>query len=410
MMKNTILLIIFIGIIGGFSSCDSQTDIYEKYIVPNGLIYPGPAQKPVAYPGNKRIKISWLRGTDPRVQKARIFWNNYTDSVELSVAADIDTVSHIIDPIAENTYSFMIRTYDNEGNVSIPVEVLGTVYGDNYKNMLTNRLLKSTYYDGQDLKLSWGIAADSEVGIQVNWIDTNGVRHSKEVNPSETETLIPYFDINNTLSYSSVHKPDSLSIDLFRATPIEKMIDPVILIPKTTWATKTMPGDMAMHGSFPLTNLWDGNTTNFMHSTDPVTLPCTFTWDMGLKAKLSKMKIWPRNNNDDRWTRGHPRIFEIYGSLNPNPDGSIDDSWTLLGKFKCIQPSGNGIANPWQAPTPEDIALSDRGIEFEFVPSESVNPDTTVRYIRFRSLEHFNPTSPPRILLAEISLWGTLVK
>lgn len=57
-MKNNILFIIFIVVIGVCTGCDSQTDIYEKYIVPNGLIYPGPAQNPVAYPGNKRIKIS----------------------------------------------------------------------------------------------------------------------------------------------------------------------------------------------------------------------------------------------------------------------------------------------------------------------------------------------------------------
>jgi len=117
-MKN-ILLVIFIGFIVGFSSCDSQTEIYKDYVVPNGLIYPGPAQEPISYPGNKRIKISWLKGTDPRVQTAKIFWNNFTDSVELTVPSDQDTISYIIDPIAENTYSFMIRTYDNEGNMSL---------------------------------------------------------------------------------------------------------------------------------------------------------------------------------------------------------------------------------------------------------------------------------------------------
>lgn len=410
MMKNNILFIIFIVVIGVCTGCDSQTDIYEKYIVPNGLIYPGPAQNPVAYPGNKRIKISWLRGTDPRVQTARIFWNNYTDSVEFIVPADVDTVSYIIDPIDENTYSFMIHTYDNEGNKSIPIEVLGAVYGDNYRNLLTNRLLKSTYYDGLDLKLNWGVAGDTEVGTLVNWVDTNGAPQSMEVDPAESETVVPNFNLNEPLSYSTIHKPDSLAIDMFQATPSEKMIDPVILIPKNTWRSLSLPGDMGMNASYPLTNLWDNNTSNFMHSVDPVTLPCTFTWDMGLKAKLSKMRIWPRKSNDDRWTRGHPRLFEIYGSLEPNPDGSLDDSWILLGRFECVQPSGNGIATPWQLPTSEDIALSDNGIEFEFVPNDSVDPNTTVQYIRFRSLEHFNPAAAPRILLAEISLWGTLVR
>src|SRR5690606_8281285 len=111
--------------------------------------------------GDKRIKLSWLRGTDPRVQTARIFWNNYTDSVELTVPANVDTVSYVIESISENTYSFMIHTYDDEGNKSIPIEILGTVYGDNYRNLLSNRLQKSTYYVGQDLTLNWGAVEDT---------------------------------------------------------------------------------------------------------------------------------------------------------------------------------------------------------------------------------------------------------
>lgn len=409
MMKNTIF-VIFIGIIIVFSSCDSQTDIYKDYVVPNGLIYPGPAQDPITYPGDNRIKISWLKGTDPRVETAKIFWNNYTDSVELSVASDKDTISYIIDQITENTYSFMIRTYDNEGNMSIPIEVAGTVYGDNYRNLLTNRLLKSTYYDGEDLKLNWGTAESEEAGITVSWKDTNGVSHTMDVDPTDEETLIPYFNLEEPLSYSTTYKPDSLAIDLFQAATVEKMIDPETFIPKNSWNANLMPGDIGINGSYPLDRFWDGNTTNFMHSDGVSSTPCSFTWDMGIKAKLSKMKFWPRNDNDDRWNKGMPRLFEIYGSLNPNPNGGFDESWTLLGTFECVQPSGNGTKTPWEAPTSEDIALSNSGLDFEFTPGDNVDPSATVRYIRFRSLENFNKSETPRLLLAEISFWGTLVK
>lgn len=409
MMKN-ILFVILIGFIVGFSSCDSQSDIYEEYVVPNGLIYPGPAHEPISYPGNKRIKISWLRGTDPRVKTAKIFWNNYTDSVELTVPSDQDTISYIIDPIAENTYSFMIRTYDNEGNMSIPIELAGTVYGDKYRSLLKNRLLKSTYYDGQDLKLNWGAAENEEEGINVSWKDVNGNTQTKKVDPKDSETLLPFFDLEKPLSYSTIYKPDSLAIDVFQANKIEKMIDPVTFIPKTTWKVNLLPGDMGINGSYPLSNFWDGNTGNFMHSANTTTTPITFTWDMGMKAKLSRMKFWPRPDNDDRWNKGMPKVFEIYGSLAPNPDGSLDSSWTLLGKFECVQPSGNGSKTPWEAPTAEDIALSNSGLNFEFVPGEGIDLSQPVRYIRFRSLENFNPSQAPRLLLAEISFWGTLIR
>ncbi|MDR2037652.1 MAG: hypothetical protein LBQ60_06990 [Bacteroidales bacterium] len=408
-MKNTVY-IIFIGIILGFSSCDNQTDIYEDYVVPSGLTYPGPALNPVAYAGDKRIQISWNRGTDPRIQKARIFWNNYTDSVELTVLAGADVVSHIIDPIAENTYSFNIRTYDDEGNVSIPVEVMGTVYGDTYRSLLPNRLLKSAYYDGQDVTLNWSTADATEVGISLSWTDTNGATQTMEVDPSETESLVPYFNLNKPLSYSTVHKPDTMAIDVFQAPMTEMMIDPVIPIPKNTWVPYLLPGDMGINTSYPLARFWDGNTTNFMHSDGVTGVPCSFTWDMGRKAILSRMKLWPRPDNDDRWNKGMPRFFEIYGSMDPNPDGSMDATWTLLGSFECVQPSGNGIKDPWEAPTAEDIALSTAGLDFEFVPGPGVDPSVTVRYIRFRSLENFNSSVTPRLLLAEITFWGTLVK
>lgn len=409
-MKNIIYIILIMGVILGFSTCDSQTDIYKKYVVPNGLIYPGPALNPTASPGYKRIQISWNRGSDPRVQKARVFWNNYTDSIELTIAADADVVSCIINPITENTYSFMIRTYDNEGNVSIPIEVIGTVYGDGYKNRLLNRVLKSTYYDGEDVILKWGAADETEVGITVSWTDKDGKLQTIEVDPSETESLIPYFNLNMPLQYTTTYKPNPMAIDVFQAVRIEKKIDPVVEISKSTWKSFLLPGDMGVNGSYPLERFWDGNTTNFMHSDGTSGVPISFTWDMGQKTVLDRLKFWPRPDNDDRWSKGMPRFFEIWGSLDPNPDGSFDATWTRLGSFECVQPSGNGIADPWVAPTSDDIALSNAGLDFIFVPGPTVDPSVTVRYIRFVSLENFNKTQTPRLLLAEITFWGTLVK
>jgi hypothetical protein len=411
MMKN-IICVIFIGIVLGFVSCDSQSDIYEKYIVPNGLIYPGPALQPVAYPGNQRIKLSWLRGTDPRVETAKIFWNNYTDSVELVVAPGVDTVSYTIAPIAENTYSFMIHTYDGDGNKSIPVEVLGTVYGENYRTLLGNRMLKSTYYDGLDLLLKWGAAESSETGLEVSWTSSaDGSEQTLTVDPSETETVLANFDVENLLKYSSTHLPDSVAIDMIQAIPVERIVDPVTELSKATWTAFPLTGDIGINGSYPLDRLWDRNFGNFMHSADPIALPGSFTWSLGLTAKLSRMKLYPRGDrNDDNWSRGQPRTFEIYGAAaQPVPTEDWAD-WTLLGSFECIQPSGNGTKDPFEGPTASDIAFGRSGIDFQFVPAAPGDPLPAIQYVRFRSLSHFEPNSAPRILLAEITFWGTLVR
>jgi hypothetical protein len=56
---------------------------YKQYVVPGGLTYAGKPTSPKAYSGLNRIKIAWLRGADPSVVKAKIFWNNFADSLAL---------------------------------------------------------------------------------------------------------------------------------------------------------------------------------------------------------------------------------------------------------------------------------------------------------------------------------------
>jgi hypothetical protein len=412
-MKN-IVYIVFIAIISGFSSCSQPEDIYKDYVVPNGLIYPGQAQNPVAKSGDERIEISWYRGTDPKVDKAKIFWNNYTDSVEVSIAPGVDTIIRIIAPIAENTYSFMIHTYDTDGNKSIPVEVIGTVYGQNYKSRLTNRLLRSTYYDGRDLTLNWGTATGIE-GVSLSWTNLDdGTAKTVAIEPSEMVSIIPDFDVDRPLSYSTTYRPDSTSIDIFHAPSIEIMIDPVIPIPKDTWVEYFLSEDiLPVNSSYPLQKMWDGvmNTGgNFFHSVDAAgTFPCTFTWDLGLQAILSRMKMWPRTDNgSDRWNRSQVKQFEIYGSLEePDPDESMD-GWSLLGTFDYEIPSGSAGST---SATTQDIEFARAGIDFVF-PAPSI----TVRYIRFKALSTFitedeiDKGEYDRVIISEISFWGRLVR
>jgi hypothetical protein len=211
--------VMFLILLGLFS-CKSQDRIYEEFLVPNGLTYPGRAKNVVARPGNNRIEIAWQRGSDPKVVNARIFWNNYSDTVEVDIKHDMDIISRII-PLKENTYSFMIHTYDAKGNVSVPVEVIGRVYGETYQSTLTNRRLRNHSYSAQTLTLNWFEAAKTETGVNLI-LDNND---TIVVDRSETVTNIPNFDINRQLFYNTMHKPDSMAIDIFYAPKEEIKFD-----------------------------------------------------------------------------------------------------------------------------------------------------------------------------------------
>ncbi|MDR1155259.1 MAG: DUF4959 domain-containing protein [Bacteroidales bacterium] len=178
-------------------------------------------------------------------------------------------------------------------------------------------------------------------------------------------------------------------------------------IPKGTWTDYTLPGDTPpVNSSYPLTRIWDGDTngTGF-HGMETQVLPSTLTWDLGRTVKLSRLKLWPRNHGDDLWKRGHPKIFEIWGSVSPNPTGIMDDSWIPLGRFESLKPSGTGAQI-----TQEDLDFARAGIEFDFEISDfAPDPYTPIRFIRFRSVTTYANLSFSTTSIAEISFWGELI-
>ena len=420
-MKN-ISFIFLSCVILIFTGCKKQDSIYEDFLVPNGLSYPGKAVNAIAKPGNERIEIQWQRGYDPKVVMSRIYWNNYTDSTEILIPAGADTITKLIDPIAENTYSFMIKSFDAKGNISIPVEVIGTVYGELYQRTLVNRKLKSRVYDGEDLTLEWVGADNSEQGLYLTYTDSNdGKEHTIFVDKEETVTIIPNFDANSPLLCQTLFKPDSMAIDNFQTQKVNIIIDPVIFLAKNTWKEFTLPDDTPpINASFPLPMIWNGTAAgNGFHVSDPgQAFPIVFTFDLGVKAELTSLKMWirqgrPISYNEDNWARGHPREFEVYGSLDPNPDGSFDESWKLLGHFLAVKPSpGMTILQ-----SDVDFATQDnQGIPFEFIKTDIADPEVPIRYVRFKILSNFGMNSEQyvsevgRLWIGEISLWGKRVK
>jgi hypothetical protein len=122
-----------------FTTCRDMESVYRDFIVPGGKIYTGKPVNPVARPGYNRINLSWLKGASPGVTKAKISWNNYTDSIMMAITGAQNPVEVLIDNLPENLYSFFITLYDGEGNAYIATEVLGTVYGEKFRSSLLPR-------------------------------------------------------------------------------------------------------------------------------------------------------------------------------------------------------------------------------------------------------------------------------
>lgn len=230
-MKKIDRIIIVLIVVISFFQCKEMDDPYKEYIVPNGITYPGKIVSPKARSGMERVEFNWLRGTDLNVTSACIYWNNFSDSVLIDIPADQDTITYLLQPLDEATYSFVIKTYDRNGNVSVPTEVNCKVYGDSYRSYLVNRGIQSHIVENGILKIEWS-AADITNGMirtDIQYRNQRGDSVIVRVPWNESSVSIPDYDTDSEFyRYKTYFLPDTLCIDTFMVayeenTPLSKL-------------------------------------------------------------------------------------------------------------------------------------------------------------------------------------------
>jgi hypothetical protein len=183
---------------------------------------------------------------------------------------------------------------------------------------------------------------------------------------------------------------------------------------KTLWREFKLPSDFqnTLENNYPgyrFTGIfddvicqWNGWANNFIP--DIHSLPSTFTIDLGVEARLSRINMVPW------WAwlyAGHPRAFEIYGTASRNPGDDLNGGdWTLIGKFDSWKPSGDDplvvtdddVNYTWPGGENFDIKASD----------EQSNPYFPVRMVRFKILKTWGDGNSYSI--DELFIWGEIIK
>ena len=365
------------------TSCTRTTgDAYKKYLAGGEITYPGSADTVIVRAGYKRIELSVVLGNDPLVKKIRIFWNNGLDSVDAAIShiTGNDTINVIIPNLIEGNYNFTVYTYDDAGHRSVAFLGSGIVYGDSYVAPLTNRSLRSIAQskDGLQILLTWGGAAEGDLGTEVDYIGFDGNSHKIIVPPTESTTTLPDYQENSQLTYQSLYKPDATAFEFFSPAPgqttlpaFERQFD------KANFAIVILPTDILEGGYGWLENfIWDEQYDPPGFATQSQ-IPCWFTFDAGSSASLSRFKVWQAN--DRLFQKESVKTFELYGSDSPNPDGSWA-SWTLINSYTSIKPSGLPVGQNTQA----DIDYAKAGEEFS-APAGTPK----FRYFRFKLLSNW---------------------
>jgi hypothetical protein len=197
-------------------------------------------------------------------------------------------------------------------------------------------------------------------------------------------------------------------------TPIEE-----VKLPKTEFRNANLPTDhfypTGGNNAARLENLWNGGEAadgNIYATGVQAPMPQWFTIDLGHKMSISRIQKWPRANYE-LYSGSAPRIIQFWGSMDPNPDGSWDDSWTLLGEFEQFKPSGYGEGLVVGPVTDEDRDYWYNRTEFELVPTEKTpDPHMTVTHIRVRVMSTYTTygteATTGQVIMAELTFWGQL--
>lgn len=170
-------------------------------------------------------------------------------------------------------------------------------------------------------------------------------------------------------------------------------------LPKSNFREVKLPLDVTDYGyGWDMPRMWDNvhlSTGGTGYHTKTETYPVMFTMDLGVNARLSRYKFWPRVAPFS-YAAGNPRKWQIYGSSNYAADGSMD-GWILLADCEQIKPSGL----PMGQTNDEDEETNIAGLEFDFV--RGVEP---VRYIRFYITESWS--GAPFFHGMEVTFWGEI--
>ncbi len=320
------------------ASCTKMNDTYHDFWKNGEKVYPASPDSIQVYSGKNRIGLNWLIIGDPSISKAKIYWNNKTDSMIIPVQRDgkssADTIRVMLDNLPEGFYAFDIYTYNDKGHQSVVANAVGRSYGQSYSNSLLSRLIDNAFYINNITTLVWGNSADAtSIGVELEYMDTTGATRQLFIGPNADSTFIGDFAFTSgsTVKYQTLFLPDSTSIDTFY-TKYEtvQVLGPRAELPKTGWSATASSYDQR-HGDArkPFSAIDNNTGSMWVNQISPqLDYPHTLTVDMGaVQNNIYGVSFFANGGGE---TPSNASIFI-------SDDGT---TWQLLGLFSIEKAKG----------------------------------------------------------------------
>jgi hypothetical protein len=326
---------------GYFFSCKDMDSVYEEFIVPNGLTYPQKPDSLKVYAGYNKLRLTWMKAIDPSIVRAEIYWNNYTDTLKITVPDDDIIVVDI--PIAdENTYTFHVKTFDIDGNASIPSEVSGAAYGENYVVGTTDRTVESALRDDNNNgTVTWGAKTTDLAYSEVRYTTSSGEIKIVRVSPDANSLNCPDAKPGGLFDYRSVFLP-AKGIDYVEKEWVTYENPFFYKYPRTEWTAEAKGGNHPWGdgGGGQPALIFDGNVATGWHSHTGSSLPQCLVIDMKQSLPVHHITVSPPTNAS--WT--YLDNIEIYFSDTPITPDVAQPSWgEAVIKLKYPGPRGSSF-------------------------------------------------------------------
>ena len=329
MKTNFIPSILLLLAITCILSCSKMDATYKDLVKPNGINYIGRADSVKTYSGRNRIKITWIKGTDPKINQACIYWNNKADSILVPIGEykTNDTVAVIIDGLPESSYTFYIYTLDTEGNTSIRVDAMGNSYGQAYESALLIRPIETAVSVDKNAIITWFAADKTEIAVELLYSDNSNIEHQIFIPRDSMGTMLKNFK-EGTIRYRSLFRPDTLCLDTFY-TAYDSVKVEAPIIPDVNLALDQKVVDKSSDASAGrATNVTDGDYTSMWQplSGDRSDLNTYVTIDLGSTMAFNAVDLF--------YTKGAGQLtgYEILYS---------DDNATWQTAYSSMQAPGS---------------------------------------------------------------------
>ena len=265
-MKKIIAIICFAA---AAFSCAKQDSVYKEFIVEGGHVYPAKVKVLNALSGFQRIALEWEKPFDPSLKSAKVYWDNYSQSLDVDYAQFADgNVSVLINDLEDRAYTFDVVNFDDKGNRSLAQELSVTPFGNNWLLSHTERSVANAVMDGNDARINMTKSTMEMTATQFRYYNEAGekVEYEKILVPEENEMVLPNAKKGKRFEFRSAYKPEK-GMDIVWTPNWSKSPDALAYaLPTNTWDV-TVTKDQEF-STFTVDKIFDGvvSSSNRWHS------------------------------------------------------------------------------------------------------------------------------------------------